>query len=92
MIVTQTMYDLGMAELLMWTINLTPLLLPFVISIINSILFQLIGRLIVGFAVALSIIAECVYVSEISPPVSIHIFLIYVCVCLLQSVPLIILR
>ena len=32
--------------------------------------FQIIGRLIVGFAVSLSAIGECVYISEIAPVVS----------------------
>lgn len=31
---------------------------------------QVVGRFIVGFAVCLSATAECVYISEISPPVS----------------------
>ena len=31
---------------------------------------QIAGRLVVGFAVSLSAIAECVYISEIAPPVS----------------------
>ena len=31
--------------------------------------FQVIGRLIVGFAVSLSATAECIYIAEISPPV-----------------------
>ena len=29
----------------------------------------MLGRLIVGFAVSLSAIAECIYIAEISPPV-----------------------
>ena len=32
--------------------------------------FQVLGRLLLGFAVALSATAECIYISEISPPVS----------------------
>ena len=33
---------------------------------------QVLGRLVVGFAVALSAVAECIYISEISPVVSMH--------------------
>jgi hypothetical protein len=36
----------------------------------NCHVTQVVGRFIVGFAVCLSASAECVYISEISPPVS----------------------
>ncbi len=35
-----------------------------------SCLLQVVGRLVVGYAVSLSATAECVYISEISPAVS----------------------
>ena len=35
-----------------------------------SVVLQVIGRLIVGFAVSLSATAECTYIAEISPRVS----------------------
>ncbi|XP_077991663.1 solute carrier family 2, facilitated glucose transporter member 12-like [Glandiceps talaboti] len=38
------------------------------LSFSTTYLFLVIGRLIVGFAVSLSVIAECIYISEISPP------------------------
>ena len=31
---------------------------------------QVVGRLVVGFGVSLSAIAECIYISEIAPAVS----------------------
>ena len=33
-------------------------------------LYQIVGRLIVGFGTSLSAIAECIYIAEIAPPVS----------------------
>ena len=37
---------------------------------------QVVGRFIVGFGVSLSAIAECIYISEIAPAVSLVFFLI----------------
>jgi hypothetical protein len=38
---------------------------------------QVIGRLVVGFAVSLSAIGECIYISEIAPAVSKSLYVDY---------------
>lgn len=43
------------------------------IIIIIIIIIQVVGRFVVGFGVSLSAIAECIYISEIAPPVSLDL-------------------
>ena len=53
------------------TIILTALLFTLgalLMSFTSSFLVLLVGRFILGFAVSLSAIAECIYISEISTP------------------------
>lgn len=38
------------------------------ISVTSTFFFLLLGRFILGFAVSLSAIAECIYISELSTP------------------------